>query len=320
MASVIIDYPKIRAIVADEYLKQSIIAMTNACERQPLSNEGSYEYSLRERIFQDVSGQVVAPLAPISSQERTQLEVKHPKLWRSGSYVEPSYDKEIDNKTAQRINTDIGMQMAKSAAKFWDDSAVATIEGVGAAITGNQYDSSGAVLTLDAFVTGMSKLGERGLDLNGGILAGNSSVYFKLLGLGMVAQTSNQFGNANQERMVILGQLPNNLLGLSFAMSDKFLVTAVANKYYCYMIGAGAINAYGGEVPKIEVSPLTALGIFGQKIIYEIMFGLGFKGTTYGGTFNKLITDTDLATAANWTLAAPAANQVKLARVLVAVA
>jgi hypothetical protein len=113
--------------------------------------------------------------------------------------------------------------------------------------------------------------------------------------------------------MVKSGMLPTQILSMTPIMSDKFAALG-SNKYYIYLISQGALMARGAGAPFVESARLAAQRQFGTVINFNIDYGLGFYGVTCGGSASVTVTDVDLATAANWTLAAQASNQVGIAR------
>lgn len=314
-----IDYPKIRKIIGDQWINEARVASLSIVERNPLSNQGTYEYTLRERTFQDTSGQSLAAGDPISSSKRSQLSVKHPKCWRYGSLDEPDVIMDFEVKDAARENASLADAIRIAGSQCVDDSTVSVIKGTSEALSGNQYGTGATTISLDEIVSAIAKLDDRGLELNGGAMLGNSAVYWKLVKLGLVALTTNTYGVEAQNRMVVMGQLPMNLLGMTFVMSNKFAAVS-SNVYYVYLVGPGALQLHGGDAPFVEGGRKTAQKEFATVTNFRVLFGLGFKGVTYGGTMSEKITDTNLETSGNWTLAAPDSNQVRLARLYTTVA
>jgi hypothetical protein len=310
----IYDPIKIRAIVADKWLKDSRLIQSGIAQFDGMPiPAGTLVYQLRNRRFQDVSGQSVAAGGTVATVVKTQEKEQHPRIWRYGSTTESSVLMSIEEKDAiEEANATMAADISNASTQFLDDALVAVMKGVGAANTGNQV-GSGALVTLAGLVSGLSVAGERGLNYMGGGMAMNSAVYWYLAGLGMVAATSNTFGNMLQDKIVQTGNLPTQLVGMTPIVSDKF--TEVSSKrYYVYFVQRGAVAARAGGMPVIESASLAAQRQFGTVTNFYIDFGLGIQGMSWKLAGKETVTDTELATAANWELAASSANQVGVSR------
>uniref|UniRef100_A0A6M3LZJ9 Capsid protein n=1 Tax=viral metagenome TaxID=1070528 RepID=A0A6M3LZJ9_9ZZZZ len=315
----LINYPKIAKIVADSWINAAALIRTGVIKRNPFSNQGTYEYTLRERVFQDATGAATDVGDPIPNTAKVQYEVKFPKLFRQFSYEESVLLQKIEVKDAvmETVSTVNGIRDAGTQAV--DNSLYNILVGVGAAMDSNQSGTASATVALTDFTATMAKLGERGLDLNGGAMVANSQVYWTLLGLGMATASNNTMGDVNKNGMVIMGKLPNELLGLSFIMTDK-LTAAATNKYYVYMAGRESLYLYGTEAPELYAGDKFGDRILSTVINGNVSYGAGFKNVTYGGSFGLKVLDTELATSANWTLAAADQKLVPIARAYVSIA
>lgn len=308
----IYDPIKISAIVGDSWIYDSAIMRSNIAKRDARPNAGSLTYTIRDRKFQDVSGQNLKAGGTISTIGTSQTKVTHPIIWKYSGAEEPDVTEDIREKDAPSINADMASSIKTAAMQFLDTSIVSCIEGTAAALTGNQT-GNGSIVTLDGLVTAKGVLGERGLQLDGGAMAMRSDMYWKLVSLGVVAATSNTFGNANQNMMVLDGRLPVNVLGLTPIVTDK-IVDIGSNDDYIYFIGAGAMTLKGSDAPKVETAKQTATKKMGTITLFNVSYGIGFDGMTWGVAAKEDVSDTELATSGSWSLSYTSSNQVLLAR------
>ena len=163
-------------------------------------------------------------------------------------------------------------------------------------------------------VEGFATLKENGFELMDGAMGMRDEPYWKLVKLGVVAATSNTFGNDLQTVIVQSGKLPTNVLGLTPVISDKFAALG-SNNFYLYYTGANAIRLRGNETPDVEIARATVNKKFSTISNFKVHYGIGFDGVTYGGTGAEDISDTALETSGNWSLAAASYRHVKLVRV-----
>lgn len=310
---------KIMRIIGQDWLNDAKIMMSGIARRDARPVQGTLTHELRHTRFQDTSGQAVVAGGSISSQKHTQSRKIHPVIWRYQSADEPDVIEEIEVKGVPAENATMAEDIRKAATQYVDDSAVATIKGAGAALTSNQEDSTGSVITLVDLVNGFAKLNEDGFKVQGGGMAMHSAVYWKLVALGVVAATSNTYGNTVQTQMVLSGNLPTNVLGMTPIVSDKFSVVTGSN-YYMYYIGKDVLVIRGNDVPQVEVARATVNKKFSTITNFKVAFGIGIDGTTWGVTGKENVTDTDLSTSGNWTLAASNSQDVALVRNYVQIA
>lgn len=295
------DPVKVTAIVGDQWVNESKVVQSGIIQLNPTPLQGTKTYTLRQRRFQDTSGQAIAIGGTISPDVRTQTQVDHPIVWRYASTVESPIGDEIAAKDVTYENVSLAEEIQTTSRQYVDDSAYQTIEAVGAALTGNQVGTGSGTVSLDLVVQAKAALGERGMMFNGGAFACNSAVYWKMARLGVVAQTSNTFGINAHNAMVNSGLLPENVLGMAPLVSDKF-AAVTGTQYYVYLIGQNALKLRGAGRPNIETASLASLRQFGNVTNFYVKYGIGFDGVTWGGTSSEKVTDTDLATSGNWTL------------------
>lgn len=316
----IYDPEVITKVIGDGWVTDAKIVQSGVAAVESLPNQGSQIFLVRDRKFQDSSGQAIASGGTIAATVATQTKVTHPKLWRYGSMEEPDVLEDVRLKGVAEENADVASSIRAAAIQYVDDSAIACIKGTGAALTGNQYDGHGATIdALDDLVNSIEVLGEKGFALQGGGIALRSAPYFKLVKLGLVAATSNTFGNALQDQIARQGMLPSNILGMTPIVTDK-LESLGSNLYYMYFLGRGAMAIHGATTPVVEVARKAALREFTTVTNFKMAFGVGFYGVTWGGAASETVSDTDLATSANWTLSYSSATQVAIVRHYVKIA
>lgn len=305
---------KIMAIIGQDWLNDAEVMKSKIVKREARPVQGTLTYTIRETRFQNRSGQAVKAGGTVSSVGHTQSRKQHPVIWRYDSSDEPDVIEEIEVKGVSRENASLASDIKMATSQYVDDSAVAIIKGTGAALTSNQSDQSGSVITLAAMVKGFSVLNEDGFKLQGGAIAMRNEPYWKLVEIGLVAATSNTFGNDLQTIMVQSGKLPTNVLGMTALVSDKFTDLTSSN-FYLYYIGQNQLVIKGADVPQIEVARAKVLKKWSTITNFKVQFGMGFQGVSWGLSGREDVTDTQLAASANWTLAAGNSQDVKLSRV-----
>jgi len=314
----IYDPIKISKIVGDSWILDTAILKSGIAKRDASANGGSLSYTLRDRKFQDVSGQNVKAGGTISTVGNSQIKVTHPIIFKDAGMEESDVLEMIKEKSAPSVNADMATSIKNAASQFLDSSMISCIEGVAAALTDNKT-GSGAIVDGAGLLAAKGILGERGLMLNGGGMLMRSDMYFKLGALGLVAMTANTFGNNFQNQVVLQGQLPTNVLGLTPIISDK-CTDLGSNKDYIYLIGSEAMTIKGNEAPTIESAKLTAVKKRGTVTLFGVSYGIGFDGVTWGLAGKEDVSDVELATSGNWSLSYSSSNQVVLARFYTATA
>lgn len=295
------DPVKVTAIVGDGWVNEAKVVQSGIIKNDPAPMQGTNTYKLRQRRWQDSTGQAVAIGGTISADVRTQTQVQHPIAWRYASTIESPIEDEIAVKDVTYENVGLAQEIQTASRQYVDDSSYQVIEATAAALTSNQVSASTTTVSLDLIVQTKATLGERGMMFNGGAFACNSAVYYKLTRLGLVGLTTNTFGINAQNAMVSSGMLPENVLGMMPLVSDKFSAVT-GSEYYVYLIGQNAMTLRGAARPYIETASLAALRQVGSVTNFYVKYGIGFDGVTWGADLSEKITDTDLATSANWTL------------------
>jgi hypothetical protein len=276
--------------------------------------EGTQASQVRESFFQGTSGQVTAIGGTISPVNRAQTLETHPNMWRDGAIVEDDKTLDIISKKGGQSALATYLNASREALDQWlEDSFVATTEGVGGALTDNQF-GNGAIVDLATLVAGKAKFGDQGVVLNGGVIGMRSELYYVLMGLGLVAMTANTFGAEAQNQMVRSGVLIETVLGMRPLVMDKFS-EAAAGDHYVYLIGPQAILLRGGTVPQIETARNTNNRQFATTTLLRTRFGLGFRNTTWSAAASVIVSDTDLATSGNWSGSDTASKYARIGRI-----
>jgi hypothetical protein len=304
-------------LVGQDWLNMAtVVRLTGIVKRDPAPTESTTVQEIRQQLFQDTTAQSIAAGGTISTQALSQTIAKHPVLWKYQGAEISDVIRDIMAKNLPTQNASIAEEIREAAMQYVDNSVINAIKGTGAALTSNQTDQSASVISLSSLTNGLAALNEAGTRLQGGAMLMRNEVYFKLLALGVVSQSTNTYSNEQQDAMVRSGRIPENVMGLTPFVSDKFAALGSDN-YYIYYVGPNAIRLGGDGSLKIETGRQTAAKQMGEVILFNLKYNVGFDGVTWGGTVNEQITDTNLATAANWTLAAKNSQNVQLVRVKV---
>ena len=307
----IYDPEMIMKLIGQKWQYDAKVVQFGSVRVDSLPLQGTQLTEIRQTRFQGRSGQALNAGDPISAVGHVQTTSKHPILWRYDRSLEPDVTTEIEEKNVPKINADLSTDIQNAASQYVDDSFVSTIKGTGAALSDNQYGTGSTTISLDELAIAQGKLGDQANKLAGGIVFGNSAVYTKLYRLGLVAATSNTFGNAAQDQMVKAGMLPSQVLGMTYVMNDKFAAVS-ANKYYLYMIAPQSMVMRGSGSPLIEAH--RVIDTPATSTYFSVKFSAGFDGVSWGGTASEKVSDSDLETSGNWTLSASYSKYIKLVR------
>jgi hypothetical protein len=238
-------------------------------------------------------------------------------VWRYGSLDEDDVIQEIIAKGVEgagNMNAEYAESAKLAGAQWLENSIIKIIEGTGAALTSNQA-GAGATATLALLLAGPAALGDQGSTLSGGARVCRSELYWMLAALGLIAATSNTFGNAAQDAMVKKGDFEGEFLGGVIFSSDK-ITASTGTDHYMYFIGPQSIVLRANESPDIEMARKTVKGQFGWLMNLRVSFAAGFKGVNWSAAGSDSLSDSDLATSGNWALADTDSKYVRLARVL----
>jgi hypothetical protein len=308
----IYDPEVLEKLVGEQWLNDPIIVQSGILGRDSRPMQGTQIADVRQKIFQGTSGQALNAGDSISAQKREQEKASMPVLWRYQRMEEPDVIGEIIAKDLQEENANMAGAIKLAAMQYVDDSFRATIEGIGAALTANQNDQSGSAISLANLSNTKKLVLDKVASLDNGAILIHSVKYWALVALGLVAQTSNTYGIDFHNQIVKQGALPTNILGLIPIVTDK-LNQAGDSDYYTYLIGKNQLVLRGNTAPTVKVNELD--GKMSTEIKFVVSFAVGCDGMKWGASASEKVTDTNLATSGNWTLATNAnSNDVTIFR------
>ena len=312
----IYDPEVLKMLIGENWLNDPRVVQSGIVMRDQLQIQGTLGTNIRQKRFQDSSGQALKAGDPISSVGKVQEAVNSPILWRYNSSIDPDAIADIESKLSPDMNASLAGDISSASAQYVDDSAIAIMEGVGAALSSNQTSGTGATITLAKLNAAKAKSLDKTTQLDSGAIILDSKVFYDLVALGLLAATANTFGIQLQQNMVASGNLPTNVLGLTPIVTDK-LSSAPSSEYYTYLVGANSLVLQGNGSPQVEVHRLT--DTFATRTNFKLRYGLGVRAMKWGVSGKEDATDTELATSTNWTLSTNAkSNDVAIYRLLTA--
>jgi hypothetical protein len=308
----ILDPEEIQKLVGEQWLNMPEVVKAGIVRRDPRSMQGSLTSEIRQKIFQGRSGQALAAGDTISFANKSQEKANMPNLWRYDGLNLPDVIEAIMVKDVPRENAEIAAGIQLAASQYVDNSVIATLEGSAAALGDNLTDYSGTgTIELVAIINAKAKAKDKRSTLDTGAIIMHSKVYFDAVKLGLVALTANTMGIAAQDAMVASGKLPTNILGLTPIVTDKLAISG--DNYYSYLVGMNALVLRGNDAPIVEVGRPD--DTFATLTKFMVSYGVGVPGMKWGVSGSEKITDVQLATSGNWTLAANAnSNDVSIYR------
>ena len=257
---------------------------------------------VREKLFEDSdSGQAIGIDTEVTLKKKVQTKYQTPIVSRGDAAEFDDTFEEISAKVKKDAMTTIASAITRKNAQMLDKTLLSVLEGVGAYVitdTTNYLDTSTNQISLAYIASAKAKRYDDAFT-NGGTMLVRSLVYHKLVALGLIAATTNTFGNAAQDSMVRTGKL-GTVCGLNVEMSDKLALNS--SDYLCYLLEPTSIIVYGATAPQIDPIQRKERG-FKDILKWKFRAGVGFEGMSWGATASDLVLDTDLATGTNWTLA-----------------
>lgn len=304
---------EIGRIIGTRYLNEAKLIAAGLVDNQGMVQQGTADEWIRETLFQgNSSGQVVSVGSEFSLKGRNQAKYQVPKVWRGDAVVvDPIFD-EIASKAARDMDTRIAEAVSKAAGQNLNAVMIAILNGFGLwakANTKNYVADKSNQLTFAKLVATKAQRGDQG-QFNSGIIVGRSAEIYKLASLGTVAATSNTAGAAAQDSVISSGRFVNEtVLGMSLLMDDAIALDSADSKPFVYLMEREAFGAKYSPQPNV-ITGLKDVRMLGEVTQYFFSVAAGIKGMSYSGTINDKVTDTALATAANWSLAASDAKFV----------
>lgn len=220
--------------------------------------------------------------------------------------------------SGQDIMGEIAMQLGNYWAKQMQKAMFSTIKGVfastGPLATTNSHSvyvdtSSPVVMTPAIAATGLAKLGDELNNVAAWVM--HSKVYADLLAAGYISTSTI----ATPYGLSASGEL-QSFMGKPVIMADTTHATAgtTATAYNTYGIGKGALSF--GIQKALRVEPYRDAINAVDVIASQIHFAAHVRGVAWTGTANSGAANSDLETAANWTLAAESEKMVGICRII----
>lgn len=294
----IYDPEVLKLLIAENWLNDARVAQAGLIKRGVLPGQGSLTTNIRQKTFQDSTRQALKGGDEISSLNKKQVAVNAPIIWGYNAMELPDSIEDIAVSQIPQVNTDLAGTIRLAGAQYVDNSVISAMEGVGAALSANQFDGTATTITLASVNSTKAKSLDKINSLDNGGIIMHSKVYYDALALGLVAATANTFGIELQENMVREGVLPTNVLGLTPIVTDKLALNGA--QYYSYLVGKDAIELQGGGAPMIEVSRLDKT--FSSFVKFKVQYGVGVYGVSWGVSGKEDVKDSELSTSTNWTL------------------
>jgi len=313
---------EIGRIIGTRYTNEAKFVAAGLVDNQGMVQQGTADEWIRESIFQDSSsGQVVSVGSEFSLKGRSQAKYQVPKVWRGDAVsIDPIFD-EISSKASRDMDTRIAEAVSKAAGQNINAVMTSVLNGFGNWAkdnTTNYVDDKSNQITFAKLVAAKAERGDQG-QFDSGIIVGRSSEIYKLASLGTVAATSNTAGAAAQDSVISSGRFVNEtVLGMSLLMDDGIALDADDDKPFIYLMERGAFGAKYSPQPNV-VTGLKDVRMLGEVTQYYFSVATGIKGMSYSGTINDKVTDTQLATASNWSIAASDAKFVPVSVLATAV-
>lgn len=302
----IFDPETLMKLVGEQWLNMARFTKAGIIRRDPRPMQGTLTTIIRQFTFQDSKGQALKMNDPISTVKKEQEAANNPRIWRSNGISIPDITDDIEAKNIPQENANMAAAISLAASEYLDDSGVAALEGISGALTGNNTDVTGSgskKMSLANLVLAKAKTLDKINQLDGGGLVMNSVVYNNAFGLGVVSNSTNTFGNKAQDDMVVSGQLPVTIVGLTPIVTDKIL-TEGSNVYNTYLVGTATFVVRGDSAPFIELQRPNKKMV--TDTLFRINYGLGQDTMKWGLSGKEDVSDTELSTSGNWTLATKA--------------
>lgn len=325
MASVglsnIVDLKVVQGLVGTDYVNKSVLFQTGAMvhDSRPMPT-GTLSSIVRTQSWEnDQTGQTIGIGGEFATVEKTQTEIVVP-IFQKGNMLTIDEIQERAQAGGISPNEYLANSIRENAASIIDTMGIRVMEGVAAAITSNQFDSSDtpAAISLSTLNSAKFTRGDYADNFNrGGIFIANSTSMAALMNLGLVAYTSNTFGGVGTE-FSFKGSFPT-LLGMNPWMTDKLraatsggVLAGNGTGNFCYLLEKGALVVRGDLAPLVRVDPIPkGMGDY-AKFMLRLSIGLRLVGWT--GTANDLVSETELGDRANWTSKALSDKHIPVAR------
>jgi hypothetical protein len=300
-----VDISSVGAIVDTNYLNKIALTNTAAVSVRNLETDqgGTTVGWVRAKTFQDnPEGQAIGVGGEITLENTSQTKYQVPKYWRADGALFDDIYGEITPKVQEAATLNVTNAVTTHIAQMSDSALVSTLQGVGAFLAGqaeNYLDTSSGQLALKDFVEAESLRGDAVAD-GLKICVTNSKMFYHLKSLAAVATNSNTLGMTLQNQVVASGRI-EELMGYVFYKADKLPLVS-SSYYYMYLVDPGSIIMGTPMMP--EIDPFQRAEKAFQDILkFKVGMSSGFEGVSWSATKTDVVTNTALATAANWSKA-----------------
>lgn len=304
---------EIGRVIATRYLNEAKFVASGIVENQGIVAQGTAYEWIRETLFQNSGdGQVISIGSEFSLNKKSQAKYQIPKVWRGDAGLVDLIFEDIKSKAPADQETELANAISLASAQNTDGVIAAVINGFGKwakANNTNYVDDKSNQVSFAKFQAAKAKRGDEGM-FNNGIIVARSAEIHKLFATAQVAATANTAGAQAQDSVISTGNYVNGtVLGMTMLMSDKVALDSADSKPFIYLMERNSIGAKFSGAPVVR-GPIYDVRYFGEVLQYGVSVAAGIKGMSYGGTITDGITNTQLATAGNWALAASDAKFV----------
>ena len=309
----IYDPEKLTKVIGNLWFNDSKLVQSNAVQIVPTTSEGTLLTAINQKTFQDTQGQVLKANGEISFEVKQQEGVNSPKLWRYGGEMMAKVLKNIEVKDIPMIRTNQIEKTRLAAAQYADDSMIASLEGIGGALTANQTDVSGSGdMSYDAIRQALAKQLDRTNSIRGGAFLSRSKAYYDLIGEALLSRSTTTASDEIKTGIIRSGSQEDMVLGLSSVTTDKLALDGSGDQL-SYLVGPGAIMMGSNEPMSIEITPNPK----GFQAFFKFvnMFSVAVEYMNWSLAGKEDVNDVELATSGNWNLGTFASsNQVPIYR------
>lgn len=310
--SQIIDPELIEKTVADEYQYEARFVESKIAKVEGTPPDSSQLAWLKETLFDgssnDGQGQAIGVNSQINLKSKSQAQYQMPIVQRAdGAELDDLADEIVAKRGADDIRLDVTNAVSRQSAQMTDwvmssslEGCMLYVESVGAG-TANFYDPGASSIALTHIARALATRGEKYLNITerGGIFITRSGNGAALRELGLVAATSNTMGNMKQNQIVDTG-ITGTILGMTFFLTDK-ISAAAGSDQYSIMIEQNALRTL---LAPVKVDPIQRKEReFKDVIKFYIRGGAVVDGIYWNAAKTNLVTNADLQTATNYTIA-----------------
>ena len=137
----IYDPETLQKLVGEQWLNEARFTKAGIIRRDAQPMKGTLTTIIRQKTFQNTSGQALKANDPISTVNKQQEGANNPRIWRSNGISEPDIIDDILTKNIPEENANMADAIRIASSEYLDDSGTSALEGIAASLTGNQYDA-----------------------------------------------------------------------------------------------------------------------------------------------------------------------------------